>query len=356
MKYLIGLFVSAACIFCAAGCFSHSPLTDEQKQILGSVRTWGVKGDFSDAEKLCFHDPVNGKTPLIYTITDRLPDKFRQILALEGAEELLEMKDDNGMTALQYAAEMPDNTYLKALIAAKADVNTRDRFGRTPLMNVCRLGNVAAFDLLLSAGADPEARDQQDRSIAMFAAAASRNSVQLLKKIRTLDKENDAWMDFGDNAQCPLTCAIDAGNREGTDLLLEATCPQDLSKATDAQNVYALLAMKHAVKAGNIHLAKNLIQRKLPLNRDLSIAYKSLKRVQLKNWHRTFARAGIISDGKLPLSWAAEKDDVEMIKLLLASGADPYCKDHYGAYPIEYTRKPGAHNTLKRAMQKAIGK
>lgn len=353
MKWSVCFLV---CVLCVAGCRSYPPLTESQQNIITSVRSRDAAGDFSNAKELRFHDPLNGKTPLIYAVTDRSFDKLQKMLAGKEAADLLEMKDQNGMTALQYAAELPDSAYLKALVAAKADVNTQDKYGKTPLMNVCRLGNVEYFDLLLAAGADPEMTDKQGRTIAMFAATAPNNSVVLLKKIQSLNKEEDAYLAFGDNAQCPLTCAIDAKNREGAMLLLDATCPKDLSKATNAQVVYALLVMKHAIKAKNYHFAKTMLQRKIPLNRDLSIAYKALNRVQLKNWYRTFAHAGIISDGKLPLTWAAECDDVDMIELLLAAGADPFCKDHLGAYPIEYTRKHGSHSVLKRAMRKAGGK
>lgn len=357
MKRTICLLVSVCGIFCIAGCRNNPPLTEEQQNILHSIQAHDTAaGDYSNVEKFRFRDPVNGKTPLMYMVTYRSSDKFKKILAAKHSADLLEMKDNKGMTALQYAAELPDAAYLKALIDAKADVNTRDKYGKTPLMNVCRLGNMEYFDLLLAAGADPDAKDDQGRTIAMFAAAAPNNSVALLKKIRALNKEKNAYLQFGNNAQCPLTCAIRAKNREAVMMLLDETCPQDLSKATDAQIFYALLVMKQAVRSKNYNVVKILLQRKVPLNRDLSIVYKALRRVQLKNWHKTFARAGIISDGKLPLTWAAENDDVEMINLLLSAGADPFCKDHQGATPIEYTRNPGAHNTLKRAMRKAGGK
>lgn len=356
MKCLFYLLASAGILFCAAGCSNYPSLTESQRNTIAAVRSRDAAGDFSNAKELRFHDPLNGKTPLIYTVTDRSFNKFQQILSAGGSAKLLEMKDQKGMTALQYAVELPDPAYLKALIAAKADVNTRDKYGKTPLMNACRLGNVEYFELLIAAGADPSAKDDQGRTIAMFAATAPNNSVALLKKIRALNPEEDAYLAFGDNAQCPLTCAINAKNREAVELLLEATCPQDLSKATNAQVVYALLAMKHAIKAKDYNFVKAMIRRRIPLNRDLTLAYKTLKRMQLKNWYRTFANAGIISDGKLPLTWAAECDDVDMIELLLAAGADPFCKDHLGAYPIEYTRKAGPHNELKRAMRKAGGK
>jgi len=61
----------------------------------------------------------------------------------------------SGMTALQYAAMTGRIEIMKMLISKGADVNARDQFGRTPLLEACGRPNTQAVALLLEAGATP---------------------------------------------------------------------------------------------------------------------------------------------------------------------------------------------------------
>jgi ankyrin repeat protein len=73
------------------------------------------------------------------------------VRALIAAGANLEAKDRDGMTALIESAILGNADCVKALIAAGADVNAKDRHGKTALMSA-KSADVA--DLLRSAGAN----------------------------------------------------------------------------------------------------------------------------------------------------------------------------------------------------------
>ena len=87
---------------------------------------------------------------------------FEKLIA-EGA--LIDEKDDEGYTALQYAAMWGDLEATKWLIENGADVNTTDAWGSTPLMNaVYNEAGVEVVELLLKNGADKSLKDSEGKT------------------------------------------------------------------------------------------------------------------------------------------------------------------------------------------------
>lgn len=79
--------------------------------------------------------------------------------------------DSTGITPLHIAAgaDTTGVAVLKALIDGKADVNRADTDGVTPLMRAADKADANRVDLLLSAGADPKAKDAAGRTAADWA-------------------------------------------------------------------------------------------------------------------------------------------------------------------------------------------
>jgi ankyrin repeat protein len=48
------------------------------------------------------------------------------------------------------------------------------------------------------------------------------------------------------------------------------------------------------------------------------------------------------ADGRTPLHFSAQLGDVELIRMLLARGADPELRDHYGETPLKAAERDGA--------------
>ena len=77
-----------------------------------------------------------------------------------------EMKYYNGYTPLHWAKTAES---IQLLIAAGADVNTRSRFGHTPLIMAAGFGTAEEVQLLIAAGADITAKTEEGKTVWGFA-------------------------------------------------------------------------------------------------------------------------------------------------------------------------------------------
>jgi ankyrin repeat protein len=97
----------------------------------------------------------NGYSPLLLATRFRRVDSVVVLLA-GGADP--NQNTTGRMTPLMYAARYGDDEVIRELIAAGADVNARNRDGWSPLMIAAAFApSRSSLDVLLSAGADPEA-------------------------------------------------------------------------------------------------------------------------------------------------------------------------------------------------------
>lgn len=69
------------------------------------------------------------------------------------------LPEENGWTALHYAAMGGDQDIVALLIAKKAGLNTRSPDGSTPVIMAAKAGKTATLKVLLAAGADPNGED-----------------------------------------------------------------------------------------------------------------------------------------------------------------------------------------------------
>ena len=81
-----------------------------------------------------------------------------------GEEVAVDAKDDEGATALMFAAQGGHATAIEALLAAGAEVEAKIEDGRTALMLAAGGGHAAAIAALLAAGAEVEAKDNNGRT------------------------------------------------------------------------------------------------------------------------------------------------------------------------------------------------
>ena len=306
-----------ALILAAAGC-ADPELTQSQMDLLAAVRAPENTALAAKLPELCaankenlnFKDPENGQTPLIAAVILNRQDRVKTIMN-SGAEIDVNAQDAKGMTALHYAVGQ-DSTDTIFLISGCPAVNLRDRYGKTPLMEACRLGNAEMVKAVLAVGdansfpgyeCNVNDADDQGRTPAMFAAASSRAKQILAILAERGVNVNDPYV-MDDNAGTVLTHAIDGGNTDVALDLIAAMFPENI--AADPELQYpALLAMKHAIFANDVAVVRELIRRKCLLNTDAHTAYLALRRAKLQNWFKTVVRAGWIRDGKMPLIWAA---------------------------------------------------
>ena len=69
----------------------------------------------------------------------------------------------------------------------------------------------------------------------------------------------------------------------------------------------------------------------------------------LKNSHDLDSKD---SDGRTPLSWAAEKGHEAVVKLLLEKGAELETKDKYGRTPLSWAAQNGREDVVKLLLEK----
>ena len=87
----------------------------------------------------------------------------------------------DGATALSWAVFLDDTSSAQALLAAGAKVNTADEYGESPLTLACANGNAALVKTLLDRGAEANAARWDGETALMIAASAgSAESVKLL--------------------------------------------------------------------------------------------------------------------------------------------------------------------------------
>jgi ankyrin repeat protein len=94
-----------------------------------------------------------------------------------------DLPDDNGETALHYAAQLGDQRMTQALLYYKAPVDPRDQFGNTPLHWAAQRGNTAVIQMLIDAKAAIDPQNKQGVTPLMMAAKAGNvPAVRLLLK------------------------------------------------------------------------------------------------------------------------------------------------------------------------------
>lgn len=77
----------------------------------------------------------------------------------------------NGWPPLIHAIHKKQIASMKALIAGGANIEATSRVGETPLMMASGYGDAAAVQVLLAAGANPEKRDNDDKTALDYAVA-----------------------------------------------------------------------------------------------------------------------------------------------------------------------------------------
>lgn len=285
-----------------------------------------------------------GITPLQYAVISSNTDKIKALLR-SGADPLF--PDVHGFTAIHSAAANPDTAPLECFLDHGVSPDVPGPEGKTPLMEALRLGNADAVRLLLAKKADLKKTDERGRVPLCFAAMARVRSLELVKLL--LEHGADRAV-YDNDGKTPLFHAIDSNNTDSAIYLLSLLPDFNTGEPTD---LIGFLAMKHAVKAGNILLAGRILEKKLEINTKLSVIYRTLSAVNIEGLHELLARNKVIDDGKNALFWAAEADDPEMIRFLLAHGADPAATDNAGNHPVQYARRYEAVRALRKGAEEA---
>ena len=126
-----------------------------------------AKGDDPDPKRVDMRDD-NGRTALSIAVKSRRSELIEILLEYNANPNLIDL--DTGMSPLMFAVSTSNTGAVEMLINARADIMHVDYQGVTPLMLACSLGDWDSSLLLLRAGAEVDCVDLNGWAPLHFAA------------------------------------------------------------------------------------------------------------------------------------------------------------------------------------------
>ncbi|GAB5403015.1 MAG: ankyrin repeat domain-containing protein [Aureliella sp.] len=233
------------------------------------------------------------------------------------------------VSLLMLASRTGDASCVQQLVHAGADINARDAKKQTPLMWAAAEGNVGVVKVLLDAGAEYERALTTGFTPFFFAVREGKREVVRLFLDRGVDV--DGMMNpkntGGRNARRGMTAlhlAIENGHFElATDLLCAEADPNDqrcgftplhnlswVRKPDRGDNIAGTPAPIGSGNMTSLELVTELVEAGAGVNATLKKGKAGRGRMNHK--------------GATPFLFAARRNDLPLMKLLLSHGADPH--------------------------------
>jgi ankyrin repeat protein len=252
---------------------------------------------------------ATGETPLMTCAKTGSVDAVRALL--ESGADVNAREPAQNQTAIMWAAAERHSEVIKVLIDAHADLKAHSKPGFTALHFAARAGDIESVKLLLAAGMDINTRTQADNN-------PPRNGV-----VVALGFPKSVWT----SGYTPLLVATVRGRIEMAHFLLD--------HGADPNILDAGYTPLHWAAANWESFASNPIygfedpmsgipdrQAKLGLVKAL-IAHGANVNARMTRPQPTFAGGYLDAEGATPFLLASASDDIEMMRILLAAGADP---------------------------------
>jgi ankyrin repeat protein len=250
----------------------------------------------------------------------------------------------DGATALHWAAQWDDHATAEVLLAARADANAINAYGVTPLSLACTNGSARMVERLLQAGARPDAALATGETPLMIAARAG--AVEAVKSL--IARGADVNRKATERSQTALMWAAAERQSAVVRVLLETGADANVRSSTGHS------ALLFAARNGDRRTTEMLLEAGARLDESADDGTTALLMATLRG-HTDYAAfllergadPGVMSAGYSPLHWAAGDWDtevtsgaaegsewdalggirggkkLELVKLLLARGADP---------------------------------
>jgi ankyrin repeat protein len=227
----------------------------------------------------------------------------------------------DGATALAWAAHLGQREMAEALLRAGARVNTSDDYGETPLTLACANGDGEMVQRLLAAGAKADAMRWDGETAVMLAAGAGS-----LQAIRALVRRGaEVNLAEPERGQTALMWAAAEGHSDVVSGLVE------IGADIKAVSKGGFTALVFAVIADDARSIKTLLAAGADPNDTLPSGSTSL--IVALSYDHTAAAMALLDGGALTgatdgrtgytaLHVAAQQGDLTIVKALLARGVD----------------------------------
>jgi serine/threonine-protein phosphatase 6 regulatory ankyrin repeat subunit B len=261
---------------------------------------------------------------------------------LKDNPDLVFSADENGMTALHFAAFYGHKDVAEWLLSNKAGVNSRNTHGGTPLLDAALMGHEDVAQLLLINQADVNTKDNDGGTPLHVAAQGGYKDIVELLLAHHADVDAIANIN-GINGVTPLHLAAQRGHKKVAEFLLAhgADCNAKESNGVTplhyaAQEGYKDVAALLLVNKADVNVKMN--NGGTPLHFAADKGHKDLVELLIANKGEVNARD---NNGLTPLHSAAQKGYNDVTELLLASKAEVSPKDNNGATPLHYAAEEG---------------
>jgi ankyrin repeat protein len=297
----------------------------------------------------------DGTSALMWAVS-RNNFALAQLLMAAGAD--VRAVNDYGATALYVAASNADAAMAAKLLEAGADANVPLISGETPLMEAARRGKLDVVRLLLMHSADPDAKESNGGQTALMWAISERHAAiteELVRNGTNIHTRSKAGF-------TALMFAAQQGDAVSARILLEAGAnPNDVMPKSGLTPLIIASAMAHADcfatmdrcalpaiianRAGHTEVAKILLDKGADPDavdatgftalhhaaRDKQavvivnalLAHGAHPNIRLHQEKPMALASGVLLEGATPLAIAAEINNLDAVKALVAGGADP---------------------------------
>jgi ankyrin repeat protein len=237
--------------------------------------------------------------------------RVRELLA---GKADINVRSDDGSTALLWAAHWNDLAIADVLIRAQADPNIANDFGMTPLSRACTNGSTALVELLLNAGANPNVPIATGETPIMTCASTGNAEV-----VRALIAHGaDVNTKEPSQNQDALMWAASERHSHVVRLLIEAGAnPQAHTKK-------GFTALHFAAREGDIDSVRQLLASGVNVN---VRSRPDAGTPGTPAAPRGPGHQATISEGSTPLLVATVRGHVPLALFLLDHGADPNVLD-----------------------------
>jgi len=241
---------------------------------------------------------ATGETPLMTCAKTGNSDAVR--LLIEYGASVNAKEPSQNQTALMWAAAESHPAVVSALIAAHADLKAHSKQGFTPIHFAARVGDLESVKLLLAAGVDMNLLTQGDVDENSRTAAAGYTPL-LIAMLRAQADVAQYLLDHGADPN------IDAAGF--TPLHWASTTWEGFA----SNPVYGFEDAMSGIpdREAKLGLVKSLLAHGAKVN------------ARMTKRQPSFATGYADTVGATPLLLAASVDDVEIMRILLAAGADP---------------------------------